>query len=271
MNLDTHISLTSCSVIQEITKPLLETLGVGYFSFQRAYADRKAIRLSTYPEWTKHYISQGYFGIARVDYCYSLKHDYEYYRWEDFALDGLQLPVLRECYNDFHLRDGFTIIKQYRTYLDQYSMAATEHDLLIGISVYLRMIQFIENFIPYFLQQAQSIIKEANKIPFLLPGFTPPSPARTDRPYEVTLNYFSQKTQPTRREMQCFEYLVRGKTAKEIARELRLSPRTVEYYLDNFRKKIGCRNRYELISEAYRNPVLATKFPALKHFQIGKV
>jgi hypothetical protein len=45
MMLDNHISLTSCSAIQEITKPLLEPLKVRYFSFQRAYQDGRVIRL----------------------------------------------------------------------------------------------------------------------------------------------------------------------------------------------------------------------------------
>jgi hypothetical protein len=70
-------------------------------------------------------------------------------------------------------------------------MAATEHDLLIDISVYLRMIQSRENFIPHFLKQTQGIIEEANKVPFLLPGFTAPFQAKTDISYEEVLNHFS--------------------------------------------------------------------------------
>jgi len=42
----------------------------------------------------------------------------------------------------------------------------------------------------------------------------------------------------SRRELECFFHVIQGKTAKQIARELSLSPRTVEMYLDNVKTKL---------------------------------
>lgn len=49
------------------------------------------------------------------------------------------------------------------------------------------------------------------------------------------------------RQLQCAELLVRGKSCKEIAESLSLSPRTVEAYLVNIRIKMSCKNKAELI------------------------
>lgn len=48
----------------------------------------------------------------------------------------------------------------------------------------------------------------------------------------------------TNRERQCIEYLLIGKTAKETAKILNLSYRTIEYYFENIKNKLGgCQKR----------------------------
>jgi DNA-binding NarL/FixJ family response regulator len=42
-----------------------------------------------------------------------------------------------------------------------------------------------------------------------------------------------------RREVECLSYLSLGKSAKEIAKTLELSPRSVEFYLSNLKQKSG--------------------------------
>ncbi len=52
------------------------------------------------------------------------------------------------------------------------------------------------------------------------------------------------------RELECLFLQIRGKTAKEIAEILKLSKRTVEYYIDNMKTKFGCFNKAELLTAA---------------------
>ena len=49
------------------------------------------------------------------------------------------------------------------------------------------------------------------------------------------------------RQAQCLAKLTKGKTAKLIARELELSPRTVEGYISILKGKFDCYSRSELI------------------------
>ncbi|MBL4647663.1 MAG: PAS domain-containing protein [Gammaproteobacteria bacterium] len=52
------------------------------------------------------------------------------------------------------------------------------------------------------------------------------------------------------RELECLFLQLRGKTAKQIAQILQLSKRTIEYYIDNIKSKLGCQNKAELLVTA---------------------
>ncbi|MFN7096007.1 MAG: helix-turn-helix transcriptional regulator [Gammaproteobacteria bacterium] len=61
------------------------------------------------------------------------------------------------------------------------------------------------------------------------------------------------KKQPhdlTSRESECLFYTLRGKTAKDIARLLAISPKTVEFHMEHLKAKFGCYNKSELIAKA---------------------
>jgi DNA-binding CsgD family transcriptional regulator len=51
----------------------------------------------------------------------------------------------------------------------------------------------------------------------------------------------------TRREAQCVFYLLKGCTIKDVAKQLKLSPRTVEFYVKNMRLKTGADSKTSLI------------------------
>ena len=51
----------------------------------------------------------------------------------------------------------------------------------------------------------------------------------------------------TRREAECMWHLIQGKTIKLAAAAMQLSCRTIEFYLENMKKKIDCKTKPELI------------------------
>jgi LuxR family transcriptional regulator of spore coat protein len=55
--------------------------------------------------------------------------------------------------------------------------------------------------------------------------------------------------QITSREMECLAYLAAGKTAKQTAQALKISPRTVVFHLDNIRRKTKSQSKMELLSK----------------------
>lgn len=57
----------------------------------------------------------------------------------------------------------------------------------------------------------------------------------------------------TKKETTIFYYLLKGKTAKETARILTLSPRTVEHHINTIKYKMQCCNKSQLFEKAHIN------------------
>ena len=53
----------------------------------------------------------------------------------------------------------------------------------------------------------------------------------------------------TEREAECMVYLLRGKSIRNVAGILHLSPRTVEFYVKKMKKKLECGTKFELIDK----------------------
>lgn len=52
----------------------------------------------------------------------------------------------------------------------------------------------------------------------------------------------------SKRESECAYYLTRGMTMKLVAKAMGLSPRTVEFYIENMKDKLGCHMKSDLIA-----------------------
>lgn len=61
------------------------------------------------------------------------------------------------------------------------------------------------------------------------------------------------------RETLCLYYTIHGKTAKEIAKELSISYRTVEIHLAHIKEKLNCHSKSELIDKALSSGFYMTK------------
>lgn len=61
----------------------------------------------------------------------------------------------------------------------------------------------------------------------------------------------------SKREAQCMLKLLQDKLVREVAEELELSVRTVEYYIVNMRKKLGCRTKAELLGHVANSDFIA--------------
>lgn len=69
-------------------------------------------------------------------------------------------------------------------------------------------------------------------------------------PIQYTLYENFDRFNLSEREVTCLFYLIRGKTAKEMAPLLCISKRTVEKHIDNIKVKLNCSSKSEVITKA---------------------
>ena len=62
--------------------------------------------------------------------------------------------------------------------------------------------------------------------------------------------------QLTQREIEVLHFVAIGLSAKEIAKELSIAPRTVERYIDHVRLKTRTRNRAHMVAHAIREGLI---------------
>lgn len=62
--------------------------------------------------------------------------------------------------------------------------------------------------------------------------------------------YYKKALLLSNRERECLKLLIQGKTAKESAKILALSYRTIEYYLENIKNKLDCSCKRDLLATA---------------------
>lgn len=64
----------------------------------------------------------------------------------------------------------------------------------------------------------------------------------------------------TQREFEVFQNIFVGLSSKQIAKKLSLSPRTVEDYVDNIKRKLQCRYKRNIIEAAIRYGIVEKNF-----------
>lgn len=66
--------------------------------------------------------------------------------------------------------------------------------------------------------------------------------------------WVEQETEPelTRREQQVLELVASGYSAKEVANQIGIAPRTAERHIENVRLKMRAKNRPHLVTQAVR-------------------
>lgn len=74
-----------------------------------------------------------------------------------------------------------------------------------------------------------------------------------NRSYELIMNGILNLS---KRELECYFYVLRGFTAKKISVVLHISARTVEVHIDNIKSKMQCTDRSELIEKGLVSGIL---------------
>lgn len=268
-----HIALTSANDVAEICKPLFAISDVNYFDFFREYCDGSRIWLSTNSMWTQYLYQNSYFAVTNFSLDPKNLYISDSKIYGAFLWDSLQTSLinpleaklfadkLRDAKENFDIANGIALIEKHPEHTDYFSFGASARDTSV-INFYINNLQCLENFIPHFLEQAEKLLQQSSlqkivqanqkqilSYQELYTSLQPKSYYANQFDTTNTANKLSLEENEylTQREKMCIYYTIRGKSARETAQILSVSPRTVEFHLSNAKAKLKCKNKSELI------------------------
>ncbi len=216
--------LTDC-----VMEPLRSHVEIQFLSFKRCYPNREQFYISDKRDhWIDYYTRELY----RLGHFEKNSKDYESasYMWDHLPLDSSRniYQFSREHYGFAH---GLTITQQQGSHCDFFLFATHPNNSAIN-QFYLNKKDLFTEFIKTFYQKLDPVIQDLSHHRFFVPG--------NAGKYINTAQAFSP------RQRECGTLLADGLTTKEIAKVLKLSPRTVEGYINDLKMKCGAKNRAQL-------------------------
>jgi len=249
-------SLEMIKNISTVSDFFTTPLGLTTFGYKRVYPNGQYLFLSTNQDWLKYHYQNvkdhgAFFGEA-MDTAH-LNRSYRVL-WpsthHDHFLDAL---------NHFGMWHGMNFYKWRGDYLELWTFS-TSCDRG-GISqIYLNTLPYFEDFIHYFNLKCSEIIsiKDEKKLACLEQCLSTPARKTSSNPplseiiNQIKIDKFLINAPNglitlTKRESECLKLLGTGKSAKEVAAILEISPRTVEYYVNQIKEKTGCYSKSKLL------------------------
>lgn len=261
--------LSTAEEINLICRPLL-WLNISYFAYMKIFDGGSYLFLDNNLEFRKAFFNNiknlGSY-LTKLSSNYSLegtiKSKYRYYlspvqlNQFDFKKD----PILYLAY-DFNIWNILYITSNNINYQERYIFAQTNKDTFFS-EFYLKNLPLLEHFIDYFREKAFYLIdtNDIKKLCYFEQHFNFSHFSKEQRNFREVQQFLEEtklKNQIIRgkdkeillskREVECLEYLSYGYSAKEIGKSLNLSPRTIEYYLQNTKRRTGYSSREEVLS-----------------------
>jgi len=248
--------------VADICKPL-GLFNIHHFTYQKHCDDGGRINVSNRPDWIADYYNLQLIQSSLFEAKPSL-----YKPRYDVWLDDYDLEVYRHGKLYYNTGHSITISQPQADGCEFFLFSAKVVDKK-SIPFLAKNLDILYHFILYFKDRAAKLLKRAqnatirdvdiiqavrsadlilseqalcdkmlaNKEKFF----------KSTRIYKYTFESGEQKgIKLSDREIDCIIHLLNNKTGKQTAKEMRISPRTVEHYLDNIRTKFDCNTKSDL-------------------------
>ena len=247
-HLSSHILFKKYKKVQTLCLPLTK-LGISGFIYMRRYPDGRFIDLSNQIEWTNYFLDKylnEHYPTQTVENHMLSKQGTFLWSMEPENI------VWKEGSKLFGFGNGISIYKKSSEYCEVFCFYGKSTDCFLD-KVYVQSFPLLEKFAKYFTEHMSSDILSAYEKSDLL--VTPEKYVHSEwkiiteeqeKEFVKDLEISSIPSVLSPREKECIFHSTSGKTAKEVARLVNLSPRTVEVHLANAKRKLGCRNFKEL-------------------------
>jgi DNA-binding CsgD family transcriptional regulator len=247
------------------TQPLRDHFNIDFFTYHRIDKEGKFVTLLDQPNWGELYVNEKLF-----------LHD-PYLRNPEVYQSGLCLHEMHEAgefkeqisqvgERTFDNNDKVRVflIEKGPEGVEFFGFSGNRHTSRLN-KLYLNHPWVLKSFAEHFKKELKGALQQMKEESFSLldlkgPDYLTTQPVHPDIDPSTLFNYLKDlgkgpeielAMRLSQREKQCLNQLLQGKTAKEIAMALDdLSPRTIEFYLENIKKKLRCSHRGELFLKA---------------------
>ena len=233
--------------INSLTTLLKELFGPCNFCYGRTEQDGCHFTISDNPEILEFYYEEKL-------YMKELYHSHP-----DLVRSGyISFPAfhdvahLKPFYNAFPVTHVFIIVQNSGNAVEVFYF-----DALIGSKVnpsdFLLNLDILQQFTRYFKRESKHLLTSIRNEGFNIKTAKGPSFLTNDLSYPLSnkdpnIERFLKITNPlSPRERQCLQLFQKGKSAQATAAILGIKQRTVEYYFDNIKNKLGCYTKFELL------------------------
>jgi len=237
-----HHSVLVAPEVNEICQPLFQQADIVNYVYARVYDNHTCYALVANAKHHIHHFENQY-SVSPPIPAEHLSNKIYY-----FLTGNENMPFqqsLHDAYNLFQMTCPFFIIERHYGCYDLHIFFSSNSNSQI-INFYLNNIDALEKFNLYFKDKAQNLLVNAQKNLIDIPLAMRP----TFGGLTVRSNVMMNPAQLlTAREQECVNFLSYSYTMKEIAKNMKISPRTVEDYLNSIKYKLGVNRKSEIIKK----------------------
>lgn len=255
-----HIAYRSHKDIDAICQPLRQYLKIDHFAYQRDVVDHeRRLQLSLAPLCNNTKFMEFAVSYKRNTNpaIYNVTAKSQFYLLASFSPEyATDISKHVSIHNVFCRQ--ITVNDNQR---EIFAFGSSENDPCL-LNYYFNNIDLIDNFILYFREKAAKLLQQTweNKIPSSHPAIylsennviNEPNTrqaflkAVTPKRYFIRDAFGNTVTIPAG-EVNCLRLLIRGRSGKEIAAAMNISPRTVETYMERVKNRLSCYTRKQLL------------------------
>lgn len=237
--------------LMDICSPLFLRSYIKSFRYFRLFKDGSYLNLSTNNDWLYSRMTKIHNNglIFQSALCSAVSDDYTFFIWPNDP----DADEVTNLFYDFNIWNGLSVYKRDSISVETWSFGATKDHTNLA-NYYINNMCLIKDFVKDFNTKGLPLIDVCDTKK--LAHFKETTILDEEKNEPILFN--SQSNQPkssfndkevtfTFRELQCISMISRGKTYKEIATFLELSPRTVESYIQDAKNKLGVSFKRNLI------------------------
>jgi len=240
------------SKIKKICSPLENHLGISIFTYYKINKIGEFTTLSNFTEQLDFYYQEGLYLtnpylvsptlVKSGCVLTATTQDLEYQKSIDLSRQR------------FNMTNTFLIVQQNQ---DSYEgcLFGNNKNVLKEVN-YLENIFLLKKFIKYFKNEAHPILEKIASEKFNLieakgENFFNRSPLLPLSCTSSTEQFLKAINPLSKREQECLNLYLQGRSAQATAAALNLSQRTIEHYFENIMQKLGCTAKSELYERFY--------------------